>query len=257
MKKLLTFLLISLVNGHLVFAQQFRGKQIATAETYLTLIFKGQQEEAWQLFDGANVPAVTKEQFATAFKLIKSNLANFDTCARFALFTRMVNNRAFSTYRYKALSKNGQVLMDVFVDLTFVDTSGLVGGMQSYLKNRDSTSLTSTKEETPLEKQFTAVIEDKSYTIRGINIVHVGKDTGLLAIQVERTIAPEEYKNKEWTKREAVKFAKFLVSKGYVDKAKQQAAALKLTVAEDLSVSFIDPGTGSGINVALKPADIR
>src|SRR4051812_1732358 len=127
MKKLVVLIFLSLLNGHLVFAQFFRGKQIKTAETYLTLIFKGQQDEAWQLFDKANVPAVTKEQFAAAFKQIKSNLALFDTCAHFALFTRVVNNRALNTYRYKALSKSGLVLMDVFVDLTFVDTSGLIG----------------------------------------------------------------------------------------------------------------------------------
>ena len=257
MNKLVALILLSLLNGHLVFAQLFRSKQIKTAETYLTLIFKGQQEEAWQLFDKANVPTVTKEQFAAAFKLIKSNLANFDTCAHFALFTQMVNNRALNTYRYKALSKSRHVLMDVFVDLTFVDTSELVGGMQSYIKNRDSTSLTSTNKETPIEKQFTAVIEDKNYNIRGINIVHLGNNIGILAIQVERKIAPEEYKNKAWTKTEAVKFAKYLVSKGYVDKAKQKAIELKLNFVEDLGVSFIDPGTGDGINVDLKPEDLK
>jgi hypothetical protein len=257
MKKLIVFIIISFVNGNLVFAQLSPSKQIKVAETYLTLILKGQQEEAWQLFDKTNVPTVTKEQFATAFKQIKNSLALFDTFAHFSMITRSVNNRTMNMYRFRALSKSGHVLMDVFVDLTFLDTSELVGGMQSYIKNKDSTSLTSTNKETPIEKQFTAVIEDKNYNIRGINIVHLGNNIGILAIQVERKIAPEEYKNKAWTKTEAVKFAKYLVSKGYVDKAKQKAIELKLNFVEDLGVSFIDPGTGDGINIDLKPEDLK
>ena len=252
MEKLIVFIIITLMNSNFVFAQLFRAKQIQTAETCLNLILKGQQEEAWQLFDKTNVPAVTKEQFTTVFKQLENSLVLFDTFARFSIFTRLVNNRTFNMYRFKALSKRAHVLTDVFVDLTFIDTSELVGGLQSYIQNRDSTSLTSTNKETPIEKQFTAVIEDKNYNIRGINIVHFGNNIGLLAIQVERKIAQDEFINKQWTKPEVVKFAKYLVSKGYVDKAKLKAKELELNFADDLGGSFIDAGTGQGINVVLK-----
>ena len=257
MSKLIAFTIILIANVNHASAQLLLGKQSKVAETYLTLLLKGQKEETWQLFDKVNVPTVTKEQFITIFSQTKSALALFDTFALSSTFSQEVNSKTYNLYRYKALSKTANILTDVFVDLIFVDTSALVGGMQWRSKPKDSTSLTSKNKETPLEKPFTAVVDAVSYNIRGINIVHFADNLGLLAIQVERKMSSDEYEKDGWSNKEAVKFAKYLVSKGYVDKAKRKARELELNLVEDLGVSFVDPGSEKGINVKLTPEEFK
>lgn len=257
MIKIIALVIILSAYGNHACAQLILGKQREVAETYLTLILKGQKEETWQLFDKANVPTVTKEQFAAAFTQMQSGLSLFDTFAFSSVVFQKVKNKKFNLYRFKVLSKNKNVLMDVVVDLIFHDTSELVAGMQWIARRNDSTSITSKNKETPIEKPFTAVVDSISYNIRGINIIHFSNNIGLLAIQVERKISSDELEKQEWTKKEAVKFAKYLVSKGYVDKAKLKAKELELTLVEDLGVSFIDPGSGQGINIKLTPEDFK
>ena len=257
MRKLIVLTAIIFAIGNLLSAQSPFGRQMKVAQDYMILIMKGQQEKGWQLFDKKNVPDLTKEQFETNFTYIKNSLNHFDTFALLSTISQVVNRRNLNMYRFKAQSKGQHILTDVFVDLTFVDTSELVGGLRSFIKEKDSTSLTSTKKETSIEKQFTAVIENKNYNIRGINIVHLDNNAGLLAIQIARKITPDEFKNQEWAKTEAVKFAKYLLSKGYVEKAKQKAIELKLNFLEELGVSFIDQATGKGINVPIKPDELK
>jgi hypothetical protein len=257
MRKLIAFTITIIINANLVSAQSPFGSQMKVAQNYMILIMNGQQEKAWQLFDKNNVPNVTKEQFETTFTYIKSSLNAFDTFALLSTISKVTDNRTLNMYRFKAQSKGRHILADVFVDLTFVDKSELVAGLESFTKQKDSTSLTSTNKETPIEKQFTAVLENKSYNIRGINLVHLGNNAGLLAIQITRKITPEEFESQGWAKIEAVKFAKYLKSEGYIEKAKQKAIELKLDLMETLGVSFIDLSTGKGINVPIKPEEFK
>jgi hypothetical protein len=257
MNKLIILVVILLANDNHASAQLLLDKQRKVAESYVALILKGQKEESWRLFDRANVPAVTKEQFVAAFMQIKNSLAVFDTFALSTTISREVNGRILNLYRFQTLSKTEKILNDVFVDLIFFDTSGSVGGMQLRTKPKDSTSITSKGKETPIEKPFTTVIDAVSYNIRGINIVHFDNNIGLLAIQVERKISSDELEKQGWATKEAIKFAKYLVAKGYVDKAILKAQVLELKLVEDLGVSFIDPGSGKGINVKLLPGEFK
>lgn len=248
---------IILASSNLISAQSTSSNQIKAAQHYITLITEGEQEKAWQLFDKTNTPNLTKAQFDANFNYIRKSLDRFDTFALLTVMPQVVDKRTLNLYRFKEQESGQHLLADVFIDLIFIDTSDLVSGMRSFVQKKNVTSLSSSSKETSIEKQFTAVIENMSYDIRGINIVHLENNSGLLVIQIVRKISLDELQNDGWSKAEAVKFGKYLVSKGYVEKAKQKATELKLNFLEELGVSFVDTTTGKGINVPLKSQDFK
>lgn len=121
---------------------------------------------------------------------------------------------------------------------------------------KENSATTTRGKETPLEKEFTAVINNVSYKVRGINIVHFDNNEGLLAIQVEYELPLDIDSRQEFAKKEAVKFAKFLFSNGYMEKARIKAKELDRKLLDEIGVSFLDVNRG-GFNVMVKAGEYK
>jgi len=250
-------LTVFLFTSQIVFGQQVDKKQVEVAKTFLNSVIKGQTENSWELFDKKNIPEVTKEQFDEALKQLKKDLSLFDTVNLTMNGIKFVGDKQLNLYTFKAISKTKNVVDDVSVDILFFNSSPLIAGIQPKKLLKDNSASTSRGKETSIEKSFTAVIDGIAYKITGINIVHFENNEGLLAIQVEYAL-PSDIENKqEFAKKEAIKFATYLVSNGYVDKAKTKAKEIDRKLLEDIGVSFLNPTKGGGYNVMVKANEFK
>jgi hypothetical protein len=248
-----TVLLLLIVN--FTFCQKPDKKQVAIGREFLNFVINGQNEEAWQLFDKINVPEVAKDNFNSAITQIGKDLVIFDSFNLVMTGIKFIENKQVSFYTFRALSKTKNIVDEISIDLLFFDSSNLVAGMQPKKLQKENSASTSKGKETPLEQNFTAVINDTTYTVRGINIVHFSNNNGLLTIQIEMKLAENEPHRQQWAKNEAVRFVRYLVGKGYVEKAKVKARELGRVMLEDIGVSFYDSSIGGGFNVMLKPGE--
>lgn len=235
-----------------MFAQDMDKKQIKAARNFLHYVMSGEAEKCWQLFDKADIPGLTREQFITEITLMRQDLKVFDSFELVMKGAKLLDDKQVTVYTFKALSKTKNVVDDISIDLSFYPASILVAGIEPKKLQKENTASTSPGKETPIEKKFSAVIEGVTYNITGINIVHFAGNQGLLAIQVEFKIPAGA---DEWKKKEAVKFAKYLVQNGYVEKAKLKATEIGITLMNNIGVSFLDQSAGGGVNVMLQPAD--
>jgi hypothetical protein len=62
---------------------------------------------------------------------------------------------------------------------------------------------------------------------------------------------------RESAKQEAIKFAKYLISSGFADKAKKKSIEIKRNLLDAIGVSFLDPTKGGGFNIMLKPEEYK
>jgi hypothetical protein len=221
------------------------------------MLWKGSKMRPGQLVDKTSLQGVTKDQFNSIIAQLKQELAIFDSFDLVMNGVKLVDNKTLSLYTFNALSKSKNVVDDISIDIVFLDSSKLVAGIQPKRQLKENAASTTKGKETPLEQNFKAVINGKDYLIRGINIVHFENNSGLLSIQVEMKLPSGNPAIQEWAKKEAVKFAKYLVAKGYVDKAKIKAKEIDKKLLEDIGVSFFDPAIGSGFNVMLKPEEYK
>jgi hypothetical protein len=234
------------------FAQQVDTGQVEIAKKFLDYTIKGQKENSWQLFDKENFPDVTRDQFETAITQFKNDLALFDSFELIMNGVKFIGDKQLNQYTFKAISKTKNVVDEISVDVLFFNSSKLVAGMQPKKLVKENSASTSKGKETPIEKGFTAIIDSVSYKITGINIVHFANNEGILAIQVEYLLATDLDKRPEFAKKEAVKFAKYLIKAGYMDKAKLKAKEIDRKLLDDIGVSFLDPTKGGGFNVMVK-----
>ena len=258
MKQVIILILtIFLFTSQIVFGQQGDKKQIEVAKIFLNSVIKGQTENSWALFDKKNVPDVTKEQFDEAIKQLKNDLSLFDTIDLTMNGIKFVDDKQLNLYTFKAVSKTRNIVDDISIDILFFSSSQLIAGIQPKKLLKDNSASTSKGKETSIEKNFTAVIDSVTYKITSINIVHFANNEGLLAIQVEYTLPADIDNRQEFAKKEAIKFAKYLVSNGYVDKAKIKAKEIDKKLLEDIGVSFLDPTKGGGFNVMVKANEFK
>ncbi|MEP6746622.1 MAG: hypothetical protein ABJB86_02790 [Bacteroidota bacterium] len=239
------------------FGQLVDKKKLEIAKTFLHFVAKGQKDSSWQLFDKINVPDVTEEQFGKSVLQIENDLLVFDTFELSMSGVKSVNGKQFDVYTFRAISKTRNIVDDILIDISFFSSSQLVGGIQPKKLLKENAASTAKGKETTIEKEFTAVIDNITYKITGINIVHFENKQGLLAIQVESALPSGANDAKVFANKEALKFAKYLVSKGYVEKATLKAKELDLKLLDDIGVSFLDPGTHGGYNVMVKAADLK
>jgi len=258
MKQTIKFTLIVLTFWtNLSFAQQGDTKQIAVAKTFLDYVTKGQTEKSWELFDKTNVQDVTKEQFESAILLLKNDLSIFDTFELTMNGIKFVGDKQLNQYTFKAISKTKNIVDDVSVDVLFFNKSQLVAGIQPKKLLKDNSASTSKAKETPIENGFTAIIDSIKYNIKGINIVHFENNEGLLAIQVEYILPNDQRDLQALTKKEAIKFVKYLIQNGYFEKAKLKAKEIDRKLLDNIGVSFFDPNKGGGYNVMVKPNEYK
>lgn len=258
MRQIKTLFTIALLLAfHFSKAQKIDSVQATVAKNFLHFLMNGQQEAAWQLIDKINQQGVTRDRFNGIFDQLKQDFALFDSFELVMNGIKLVENKTLSLYTFKALSTSKNVVDDIAIDIVFFDSSKLVAGIQPKQLLKENAASTTKGKETPLEQNFKAVINGKDYQIRGINIVHFANNEGLLSIQVEMKLPSDNATMQEWAKKEAVKFAKYLVTKGYVEKAKIKAKEIDKKLMEDLGVSFFDPAIGAGFNVILKPEEYK
>lgn len=251
------FTLALLFAFNLAIAQQVENPQIGVAKSFLKFMLKGQVDDAWQLIDKTHLSGLTKEEFNSTLSHIKKQLALFDSFDLVMNGTKMVDNNELSLYTFKAISTGKNVVDDVSIDVIFFDSCRFVAGVQPKQLLKENAASTTKAKETPLEQNFNAVINGTTYQIKGINIVHFENNKGLLAIQVEMKFPKDDSKIQEWGQKEAVKFAKYLIAKGYFEKAKIKSKEIDRVLLDEIGVSFFDSGIGGGFNVMLKPAEYK
>jgi hypothetical protein len=251
------FLTLFIFTSQLAFAQQIDNKQVEIARTFLDYAIKGQKDSCWGLFDKVNNPTVTREQFDVAMTQFKNGLSHIDTFELTMNGIRLVGDKKLNQYTFRATSKTINVVDEILVDVLFFNSSTLVAGMQPKKRMKDNSASTTSGQETQIEKDFTAIIDSVSYKVTGINIVHFANNEGLLAIQVEYATATDLPNRQEFAKKEAVKFARFLIKNGYMEKARIKAKELNLTLLDNIGVSFLDPVKHEGYNVLLKADEYK
>jgi len=253
-----TFILIFLLfTSGIVFGQRIDEKQSAAAKQFLYLILKGNSDSCWQLFDQKNVPGVSQQQFKSVLDQMKNDLALFDSFEMSMTGIRMVGDKQLKQYTFKATSKTRNIVDDVSVDVLFFDSSQLVAAVQPKKLLKENSASTSSAKETPIENAFTATIDSVSYKIVGINIVHFANNEAILAIQVEYALPSDPATIQEFARKEAVKFAKYLVKNGYIEKARIKTKEIDRRLLENIGVSFLDPAKGGGYNVLVTPEDYK
>jgi len=257
MKQTIKFALSLLIfTSQFAFGQKIDNKQVEVAKTFLDYVIKGQKENSWELFDKVNVPDVTKEQFDEAMYQFKNDFSLFDSFELMMNGIKFVGDKQLNQYTFKAISKTKNIVDEILVDIVFFNSSKLVAGIQPKKLLKENSASTTRGKETPIEKEFTAVINNISYKVRGINIVHFDNNEGLLAIQVEYELPLDLDSRQEFAKKEAVKFAKFLINNGYMDKAKLKAKELDRNLLDEIGVSFLDLTRG-GFNVMVKADEYK
>lgn len=254
-KILFTLLLLLVFN--FIHGQQVDNTQMTVAKNFLSFMINGKIEEAWQLVDKTHLSGMTKEQFSDNLTQLKKEMALFDSFDLVMNGIKTVDNKELSLYTFKAISTSKTVVDDISIDVVFFDSCKFVAGVQPKQLLKENTASTTKAKETPLEQNFNAVINGTTYQIRGINIVHFSNNNGLLAIQIEMKFPKDDPNLQEWGKKEGVKFAKYLIAKGYFEKAKIKAKEIDRVLLEEIGVSFFDSSIGGGFNVMLEAAEYK
>jgi hypothetical protein len=250
-------LLLFLFTSTILFGQQIGDRQQEVAKQFLHLVLKGNSDNCWKLFDEKNVPGVSQQQFKSVLDQMKNDLALFDNFEMTMTGIRMVGDKKLNQYTFKASSKTRNIVDDISVDVLFFDSSQLVAAVQPKKLLKENNASTSSGKETAIENAFMATIDGVSYKIPGINIVNFTNNEAIVAIQVEYALPADPATVQELTKKEAVKFAKYLVKNGYIEKARIKAKEIDRTLLENIGVSFLDPTKGGGYNVLVKPEDYK
>ncbi|MCA8831114.1 hypothetical protein [Hymenobacter pini] len=248
----------------MAFGQQVDNEQVAIGRKFITLVSERKNQDAWQLFDKKNVSNISEEQFNAAFGQLSDILSTANSYELSMSGVKVIENKKVNFYKFKGISRISEAGSDVYVDVLFFENSNLVAGVSPMklvsIQNipiNNSKASTTAGQETILEGESTISIDGIAYKVRGINIVHFEKEKALLAIQVEMNM-PEDTSNKEKeVKKVAVKFAKYIVENGYIDKAKSKAKGINKKLLKDIGVSFYDPKKDRGFNVMLKPEEYR
>ncbi|WP_126546706.1 hypothetical protein [Hymenobacter amundsenii] len=259
-----------LLTFNMALGQQSDNEQVAIGKKFITLVSAGKKEEAWQLFDKKNVPNLSEEQFNAAFGQIRNILSTANVYELSMSGIKNTGNKKMNFYSFKGVSKNKEAGADVYVDLLFFENANLVAGvspkrlvsvenipLHDSNSSTASTASTTAGQETQLEGASTISIDDVVYKVRGINIVHFEKEKGLLAIQVEMKLPEDSSVKENEFKQIAVKFAKYLIGNGYLDKARSKFKEMDKKLLKDIGVSFYDPDKDKGYNVMLKPQEYK
>ena len=247
-----TLSFVLLFSSPTISAQAIDSTQLRIANRFLSCISKGLVDSCWQLFDTLNNPGVTKEQFVQAMNQLKESFANFDGYELFMNGMNVLADKHFNLYSFKPVTKRNFV-DDILIDVLFEKTSTYVAGIRPKKRLKENSASTSAGKETQLEGRFSATIDSVHYNITGINMVHFSNDEGLLAIQVEYPLSKELKQNDEPLRKESIKFARYLIANGYLEKVKIKAKEMGKKLLDNIGVSFIDPTTGAGFNVMVKP----
>jgi len=258
MKKTIVLIVTLFVfTSQLAFSQDVEKEQLEIAKRFLEHVMKGEKDSCWQLFDKANVPDLSREQFDAGMEVIKKDLSLFDGFEMTMMGLKFLGDKQLNLYSFKAISKTRNVVDQVTVDVLCFPSSHLIAGVQPKRLIKENSATTTKGKETPLEKNFTAIIDSVSYEITGINLVHFANNEGVLAIQVKYESAGESSANPELAKKEAVKFARYLIRNGYMEKARLKANELERKLLDAIGVSFVDTNKGAGYNVLLKPDEYK
>jgi len=159
-------------------------------------------------------------------------------------------------YTFKAISTKKKIITNILIDVIFLENGKKVYGLRPKQKVNNTHASTSSVPEIEVEKSFSADINNKKYNIVGVNIVPFSKKTGLLVIQVDYKVQKGKIDDAK-IRKEAIKFAKYLINNGYLEKGKLIAKKHNLTLRKELGVSFFNTKTGHGYNVMLKPDEFK
>jgi hypothetical protein len=243
-----------LFHSPTISAQPIDSTQLRIANRFLSCISKGLVDSCWQMFDNQNNPGVTKEQFVGIMTQFKENMANFDGYELVMNGINVTADKQFNVYSFKPITKRNFV-DDILIDVLFENSSTLVAGIRPKKRIKENSASTSAGKETQLEGRFSATIDSVHYNITGINIVHFSNDEGLLAIQVEFMLPKDLKDNDKHIRKESIKLARYLIGNGYLEKARTKAKEIGKKLLDDIGVSFIDPTTGAGFNIMVKPGE--
>jgi len=256
-KTLILVLAAFIFATQITFAQDVDTVQVKVARAFLNHILKGEKESSWQLFDKANVPGVTRGQFDATADQLKNDLSLFDSFDLKMTGIKLLGDNQLNLYSFKAISTTKNVVDEILIDILFFKSSSLIAGLQPKKLLKENSASSSKGKETQIQGGFTAIIDSVSYQITGINIVHFANNDGILAIQVEYESIEEISSNPELAKKEGIKFAKYLIANGYLEKAKLKAKEIERTLLDGIGISFFNPGKAAGFNVIVEAVDYK
>ena len=239
-------------------------KQIKIANKFIKFITKGDINNSWELFDKKNNPQLSKEVFEKYVKQLSKDLKDFDkyelilTGKELQIIPGKKNQKGkmLNMYTFKAISTKKKIITNILIDVIFLENGKKVYGLRPKQKVNNTHASTSSVPEIEVEKSFSADINNKKYNIVGVNIVPFSKKTGLLVIQVDYKVQKGKIDDAK-IRKEAIKFAKYLINNGYLEKGKLIAKKHNLTLRKELGVSFFNTKTGHGYNVMLKPDEFK
>jgi uncharacterized protein YigE (DUF2233 family) len=112
------------------FAQATTDSTIATGTRFLDLVGKGEDKEAWKLFDHRNVPGITADQFCRLTEKYVRELSQYDAPQFQGQDVTFIGGRKVNLYNFNTVAKNKSSADNVVIQVSFVDGSPSVAGMK-------------------------------------------------------------------------------------------------------------------------------
>lgn len=112
------------------FSQAATDSAIAKGARFLDLVGKGEDKEAWKLFDHRNVPGVTADQFCSLTEKYVRELAMFDAPQFQGQDVTYIGGRKVNLYNFNAPAGDKHSADNAVIQVSFVDGSLSVAGMK-------------------------------------------------------------------------------------------------------------------------------
>jgi hypothetical protein len=241
-------------------AQPGNLSQKNVADTFVEYFNNEEFDKCWKLFDRSLNPEVTKEQFIESAAGIYAEVPDKQSGMElFMTGMKFIGDYKAVTYSYKLKLDVSKPMPGFIVELLFSSAeSNKVAGFsyRRYMGGPPEHASSSRGKETVVTKKETWVVDSVEYTIRGVNIIHFEKDTGLISVQVEQELPTGSDLN-EWAYNSGIKFARYLYHSKTYSLALEKAGEQKLAPKAEIGVSFVNPVTGSGYNTIISKKDFE
>lgn len=112
------------------FSQTTTDSTIATGAKFLGLAVKGEDKEAWKLFDHKNVPGITADQLCNLIEKYVRDLSQYDAPEYQGQDVTFIGGKKVNLYNFSAAAKNKSSADNAVIQISFVDGCSAVAGMK-------------------------------------------------------------------------------------------------------------------------------
>jgi len=123
---------------------------------------------------------------------------------------------------------------------------------KKYIKENLAGVITLLGKETLIQKELDVTIDSVTYKASTISLMHFVHNQALLCIKIECSLPSELIQFKEFAYSEAPKLAKYLLNRGYSEKARLKTKEINRGLLDCIGVLFVDPVTSANFGVIVE-----